>query len=154
MHKREAALRAGDPETVSIYTDGSGIDGSVGAAIVVPKMQLSTHQHIGSDATANVYVAELTTIYMALQQVERVSQTTSQCYIYSDNQAAVKALENPGSGSGQYVVEEILTKPSGLNSAKATQIQNSSQMDTRTHRNTRERSSGRRSQKGGKGQAH
>jgi hypothetical protein len=48
-----------EPDTVSFYTDGSGIDGHIGAAAHCPHTTETKQQYLGTDSTQNVYVAEL-----------------------------------------------------------------------------------------------
>lgn len=49
-----------------LYTDGSGIEGRVGAAAVVNPEDQYAHGQMGDDNTSTVYAAELRAIEMAL----------------------------------------------------------------------------------------
>jgi len=52
--------------TVHIYTDGSGIDNYIGAAIYNQTLNQSEQQHLGHQSRYNVYAAELWAINMAI----------------------------------------------------------------------------------------
>jgi len=55
-----------EPDTVSFYTDGSGIDGHIGAAAHCPHTSEMKQQYLGTDSTQNVYVAELYAVQLAI----------------------------------------------------------------------------------------
>jgi hypothetical protein len=54
-------------DSLSIYTDGSGIEGEIGSAALCPLTQQLRSAHIGPDTASTVYVAELQGINLALQ---------------------------------------------------------------------------------------
>lgn len=91
-----------NPSIKTIYTDGSGIENKIGAAAYIPSTKEAIHHHLGSEAQYNVYAAELSAVYISLQD-----QKTS-CRIYSDSQAALKALDRPCRQSGQAIIKDIL----------------------------------------------
>ena len=88
---------ATDLRTLRVYTDGSGIDGHVGAATVVLDMLITDilakrTEHIGTATTSTVYAAELRGIGLGLQialNVQAKTDTPGQCIIFTDNQAAI-----------------------------------------------------------------
>jgi hypothetical protein len=58
------------PTTAYIYTDGSGIDGNIGAAAVFPKSNGTRYQYLGKRAEYNVYAAELCAIQLGLEIIK------------------------------------------------------------------------------------
>ena len=89
-----------------LYTDGSGIDGKIGAAAVVDLEDQHTHSQMGDDSTSTVYAAELRAIEMALAMVLEstepwAEQTKNGSIIFVDSQAALRALSRPRMPSGQ-----------------------------------------------------
>src|ERR1700738_2875370 len=88
-------LRDSSGTCIIIYTDGSGIDGNIGAAAYCLTTTNVQGQYLGKQSHYNVYAAELTAIHLALKMVDDVPQYT-ECMIYSDSQAAIKALSKPG----------------------------------------------------------
>ena len=54
-----------DPNTIWIYTDGSGIDGQIGAAAVCQTTSETRKQYIGTESSHKVYAAELEAIKLA-----------------------------------------------------------------------------------------
>ena len=55
--------------TVTVYTDGSGIEGNIAAAIFKPTTNEVAYQHLGGEAQFNVYTAKLTDIHMGIKQL-------------------------------------------------------------------------------------
>jgi len=95
--------------TTWIYTDGSGIEGKIGAAAHCTNPIAATlYRHLGSDQQYNVYAAEITAFLLALQIPKQQTNEMKQCNIYSDSQAAIKALANPRMQSGQAIIKDTL----------------------------------------------
>ncbi|RMZ90276.1 hypothetical protein DV736_g2490, partial [Chaetothyriales sp. CBS 134916] len=100
-----------------IYTDGSGINGHVGAAAVIlstpnsissPVLQRRT-QYMGTDTQSTVYAAELKGILLALEiLIANPNPEHNSFTIFTDNQSALKTLRNPGNTSGQSILVELL----------------------------------------------
>ena len=83
-HNRECATN----KSLSVYTDGSGIEGKIGSAAVCLLTQQTLSVHMGSDALSTVYAAELQGISLALQIAQEHADKNSErkdIAIYTDN---------------------------------------------------------------------
>jgi ribonuclease HI len=95
-------------EALTIYTDGSGHNGHIGAAIYSPTTNAIKEEYIDTDDIYNIYAAELTAIRMAITTFQEMMDKYNNIYIFMDNQAAIQAIDTPTRQSGQYIIEEIL----------------------------------------------
>jgi ribonuclease HI len=113
-NKKEAKQRhdeaVHDPNTICIYTDGSGIDGQIGAAAVcqTTSESVTRKQYIGTESSHNVYAAELAAIKLAVDIVQAAPRTYDKCVIYTDSQPAIKATAKPGQQSGQSILTSVI----------------------------------------------
>ena len=96
-----------DITTMTIYTDGSGIEDKIGAAAYNTVTNEASHQHLGSEAQFNVYIAELTAAHLAIKQLWNHCEYRT-CRIYIDSQAAIRAIDHPRRQSGQSIIRDIL----------------------------------------------
>lgn len=100
------------PETLEFYTDGSGIDGKIGAASVLVAKHLAnpitSYSNLHSDRTSTVYMGELRGTSMALQQAHDWASTggVSRVRLWTDNQAAIRSYRQPGTSAGQGILLE------------------------------------------------
>jgi ribonuclease HI len=94
---------------VRIYTDGSSIDGGVGAAAIMYRggtRKKTTKKHLGKSTEHTVYEAEVVGIAMALEMT-RVERNVVRVVIAVDNRAAIQALELRRPATGHYLVDAI-----------------------------------------------
>src|SRR5690348_4066618 len=95
--------------TIHIYTDGSEIEGKVGAAAVLLKPREILQAYLGNKEQTTVYGAELQGIQLAttLARAElRRNSHISQVHIYTDNQAAIRSNTEIRRQSGQYIATQ------------------------------------------------
>ena len=93
--------------TVAIYTDGSGIENKIGAAAYNSSANEVGHQHLGDVTQFNVYAAELTALHLAVQQIQNPHEGRVH-RIFTDSQAALRAIDHPRRQSGQMIIKDIL----------------------------------------------
>ena len=99
----------------TIYTDGSGINGRIGASAVTmfspwpgarPLVAREKRACIGSDQQFTAYFGELYGLLMALDLVV-FNNSNQKVLIFTDNQAAITSYEQLKQQSGQYLLQEI-----------------------------------------------
>ena len=97
----------------TVYTDGSGISGKIGASFVLPSG--SEGRYLGTENEYTVYSAELCGIYEALRAISYTytgipNQSSKVLHIFTDNQAAIQAVQDPASHirSGQIIIKGII----------------------------------------------
>jgi ribonuclease HI len=98
---------------LSIYTDGSGIDGETGAAAVCTLTQQTRAAYMGPNTVSTVYAAELQGISLALQIAQEYAEQGGRrrnIAIYTDNQAAIWSIAKAEGRSGAYILEEIASQ--------------------------------------------
>ena len=113
--QRLRQIPAGD---LIIYTDGSGKNGQVGAAIFSPTTATYEGKYMGTEDTHIVYAAELTAIQMAVTLFEQKIEEYKNAHIFIDSQPAIKAIEYPRRQSGQYIIQEVLNTIDRIHSSK------------------------------------
>ena len=87
-----------------IYTDGSGIQGKIGAATFEPATNTATQQHLGGENHFNVFAAEASALATAAELALH-SNWPKRNIIFTDSQAAAKAVDNPWRQSGQSIIK-------------------------------------------------
>jgi ribonuclease HI len=107
-HEKTIVLQ---PTAIRIYTDGSGLNGHTGAAAVCPQRGTHRQAYLGTDREYTVPVAELVGLALAL---ELAQEAGCEAIIFTDNQGALKTLQNPREASGQHIVRHVLELLNGL----------------------------------------
>jgi ribonuclease HI len=97
-------------DSLSIYTDGSGIEGEIGSAALCPLTQQIRSVYMGSDTESTVYAAELQGISLALQIAQEYASRNGarrDVAIYTDNQTAIWSIAKAEGRSGAYILADI-----------------------------------------------
>ena len=85
-----------------VYTDGSGFNGKVGAAAVIPSTGREASKYLGNLETEHsVYVAELQAINLALDLLITHPREPNATHIFTGNQAAIRSIRRPRTQNGQ-----------------------------------------------------
>lgn len=120
IQEQDKAIISHDTATddIQIYTDGSGHNGQIGAGMVILEMGMTRKAYLGITGTSTVYAAELKGIVMALEAIQKYCQQQIPrsrnkwlgrgIRIYTDNQAALRALIRPRMVSGQTYLQKAL----------------------------------------------
>jgi ribonuclease HI len=98
-------------EEIRLYSDGSAIEGKVGAAAVLlrpGKLHRVLHYHLGPESEHTVPEAELIGIILALHLIKSERPKGNSYTIGIDNQAAIKAfqsdLRNPAHNAAREII--------------------------------------------------
>ena len=100
--------------TTHIYTDGSGINDGIGAAIFCPTSLYTEQRYLSTASESIVYAAELEAISMAITHVNELTtgltniRRPKTCCIFTDSQPAIKSLTKPKRQSEQEIIKRIL----------------------------------------------
>ena len=109
---------------LDIFTDGSTIEGHVGAAAVAPRFKEGRVCYMGTEAVTTVFEAEIQGMAMATSMAMTIKETRNKdiwaVNIYVDNQAAIQAAADPRRQSGQYLLKEVVQ---GINTLQEAGIQ-------------------------------
>src|SRR6266496_485609 len=99
-----------DPNTMCIYTDGSGINGKIEGVAYSSTIEQMRHKHLGNDTTHNVFAAEVEAIAMAGKMIMELetNQRYKRCMIFVDSQAAITVVEKAKRQSGQEAIKSVL----------------------------------------------
>lgn len=109
-----------DPADFRVYSDGSGIDGDVGAAAVLYKKGQFTPINtlkffIGPSSKHNTYEAEAIGAILATKLLSDCPDTIGKkASLYIDNQSILASLKNPKATSGQHLIRHLLTLANAL----------------------------------------
>jgi ribonuclease HI len=92
---------------MKVYTDGSDIQGRVGAAAWEPHRRWKCAADIGPSDQFTVYGAELIGIWMALDMGVKGGDIVKRLTIFTDNQASIISSARPRNQSGQLILKKI-----------------------------------------------
>ena len=98
-------------EEVQVFSDGSAIEGKVGAAAVLlraGKPARTLHLHLGSEEKHTVHEAESAGIVLGLHLISTERKNGTTFALGSDNQAAIKAFQSNLRSSGHHLAREAL----------------------------------------------
>lgn len=105
------ALSTHRSSPVSIYCDGSGFEGGIGASAVMYKDKVEVANlkyHLGPSTKHTVYEGELVGLTLALHLLKSLqSQLHRTTVIGSDSQAAIKALCNQKPHPAHYLLDHV-----------------------------------------------
>ena len=109
-----------DPADFKVYSDGSGLDGDVGAAAVLYRKgrftPVSTLKYcLGPSSKHNTYEAEAIGAILATKLLSDCPDTIGKkATIYIDNQSVLASLKHPKATSGQHLIKHLLTLANAL----------------------------------------
>jgi ribonuclease HI len=104
-------------ESAKVYSDGSEINGKVGAAAVILKpgqAPRTLHYHLGSDAEHTVQEAELVGLMLGIHLIQTEKKGRTSFALGTDNQAAIKTLTTDLATSGQKIALNFLKTAASL----------------------------------------
>ena len=103
-------IRAHDPQKqLIIYTDGSGMNGKIGAAALIPSQNITLKAYLGPIHYLTVYSGELQGVAMALNSTSSPNrQPTQKVTIFTDNQSVIQAVSAPHVQSGQQILPFVV----------------------------------------------
>lgn len=88
------------------YTDGSGINEKIGSSCVIPEKLNAIKRFLGARTHCTVYMGELQGIQDCLSYPLGQTQGSG-IQIFTDNQAALQALDNPNKCSAPQIMQAI-----------------------------------------------
>ena len=110
---RENSMREDEEanEEVQVYTDGSAINGKVGAAAILIRegnAPRTLHLHLGPESEHTVHEAELVGIILGMHLISTEKHGSTTFAIGVDNQAAIKAFQSTLRNPGHHLAREAL----------------------------------------------
>lgn len=95
--RHNSIIQTHDPQTqLIVYTDGSGINGKIGAAAVIPSQNATLKVYLAPACLFIVYFGELQGVAMALNSSTPVeNQPLQKLTTFTDNQSAIQAVTAP-----------------------------------------------------------
>ena len=110
---REDSIREAEHanEEIQVYTDGSAIDGKVGAAAILTRVghpPRVLHLYMVPESEHTVHKVELVGILLALQLISTEKHSSTSFALGVDNQAALKAFQSVLRNPGHHIAREAL----------------------------------------------
>ncbi|KAJ7888898.1 hypothetical protein B0H14DRAFT_2497685 [Mycena olivaceomarginata] len=104
----EQALTRSRDHDLCLYSDGSGIDGHIGAACITDQRDdtFSRRLHLGSSHDHTVFESEVVGATLALSSIPSLPHL-KRIFLGIDNQRAIHALRRPRQQPGQYLLLEF-----------------------------------------------
>lgn len=94
------------PLEIVAYTDGSEINDKIGSSCVIPEKSKLIKKFLGARTRCTVYMGELQGIQDSLSYALGQNQSSG-IRIFTDNQAALQALESPNKCSAPQIMQTI-----------------------------------------------
>ena len=98
-------------EEVQVFTDGSAINGKVGAVAVLIRAGNPTrilHLHLGPESEHTVHEAELVGIMLGIHLIGTEKSGGTMFALGVDNQAAMKAFQSSLRSPGHHLARKII----------------------------------------------
>jgi ribonuclease HI len=112
---------------ISVYSDGSGFEGGIGASAVLfidGNESTALRFHLGSEKQHTVYEAEIVGLTLSLHLLTNLQRQLRQSTILgTDSQAAIKALDNQRPHAARYLLDHVHTAAEKLQ-AKQDRLRN------------------------------
>lgn len=109
-------FQAPEPHRLGIYTDGSGANGKIRAAVVCDQKILRAYigrADLYTVCYGKLYGILINSLINLILNIEKHCNITT-ATIYTDNQAAIQKVQSPNNKSGQSLVQNIITMINGL----------------------------------------
>ncbi len=107
LHNQQLAQKTA-LETLA-YIDGSGINNKIGSACIILGQRKRIKKFLGIDITSTVYMGEMQRIQDSITYARNQEETRS-IWVFTDNQAAWKALEDPNKCSALQIMQDIVLR--------------------------------------------
>jgi ribonuclease HI len=96
---------------ISVFSDGSGFEGGIGAAAVLyvnGTVSSTLRYHLGSEKQHTVYEAEIVGLTLSLHLLTNLKrQLRNRTILGTDSQAAIKALDNQRPHAAHYLLDHV-----------------------------------------------
>ena len=106
-HDQIAREAKDDPRHLLAYTNGSEINGEVGALACISQSGMEATNYMGTNQVSSIYAGELRGLQLALDLALKYSLLIKKLTIFTDSQAAIQAVVKPRNQSGQYLVHGV-----------------------------------------------